>query len=57
MTVGVGAWLGGIVVNLWTKPKYRDIALRDIGLALGALALARMAADAPRESRVAELPA
>lgn len=53
----VGAWLAGIVANLWTKPEYRDIALRDIGLALGALALARMAADAPRERRLAELPA
>ncbi len=53
----VGAWLGGIVANLWTKPEYRDIALRDIGLALGALALARMAADTPAERRLAELPA
>ena len=53
----VSAWLAGIVANLWSKPEYRDIALRDIGLALGALALARMAADAPRERRVAELPA
>lgn len=53
----VGAWLAGIVVNLWTKPEYRDIALRDVGLALGALALARMAADAPRERRMVELPA
>ena len=52
----VSAWLAGIVANLWTQPEYRDIALRDVGLALGALALARMAADAPRE-RVAELPA
>ena len=52
----VGAWLAGIVGNLWTKPEYRDIALRDFGLALGALALARLAADAPREHRVAELP-
>jgi hypothetical protein len=52
----VGAWLAGIVANLATKPEYRDIALRDIGLALGALALARMAADTPRERRLAELP-
>ena len=49
----VGAWLGGIVANLWTKPEYRDIALRDFGLALGALALARMAADTPREQPAA----
>ena len=53
----VAAWLAGIVANLWTKPEYRDIALRDIGLALGALALARMAADAPQRHAVAELPA
>jgi hypothetical protein len=45
----VGAWLGGIIANLWTKPEYRDIALRDFGLALGALALARLAADLPGE--------
>lgn len=43
----VGAWLLGIVGNLWTKPEYRDIALRDVGLALGALALSRIAADEP----------
>ena len=41
----VSAWLGGIVANLWMKPQYRDIALRDVGLALGALALARLSAD------------
>src|SRR5438067_10928123 len=41
----VSAWLAGIVANLWTKPEYRDIALRDIGLALGALALSRLAGD------------
>jgi len=43
----VSGWLAGIVANLWTKPQYRDIALRDVGLALGALALARLAADEP----------
>ena len=53
----VGAWLAGIVANLWTKPEYRDIALRDVGLALGALALARLAGDSPREHRAAaQLP-
>lgn len=41
----VSAWLAGIIANLWTKPNYRDIALRDFGLALGALALGRLAAD------------
>jgi hypothetical protein len=41
----VGAWLCGIVLNLLTIPAYFDIALRDFGLALGAFALARLAAD------------
>jgi hypothetical protein len=41
----VSAWLGGIVVNLLTAdaPRYYDIALRDFGLMLGALTLARLA--------------
>jgi hypothetical protein len=47
----VGAWLAGIVGNLWMKPEYRDIALRDFGLALGALALARLAQDVPATSQ------
>jgi hypothetical protein len=47
----VGAWLAGIVANLLTQREYRDIALRDVGLALGALALARMAGDAPVEQQ------
>jgi uncharacterized membrane protein YphA (DoxX/SURF4 family) len=44
-TVGgyvVAAWLLGIVVNLVTMGQYYDIALRDVGLMLGALALARL---------------
>jgi hypothetical protein len=39
----VAAWLGGIVVNLLTHSGYYDIALRDFGLMLGALTLARLA--------------
>ncbi len=39
----VAAWLGGIIVNLLMVPGYFDIALRDFGLLLGALALARLA--------------
>ena len=37
-------WLLGIIVNLFLIPeaKFFDIALRDFGLALGALALARL---------------
>jgi uncharacterized membrane protein YphA (DoxX/SURF4 family) len=40
----VAAWLAGIVVNLLTYSGYYDIALRDFGLMLAALALARLAA-------------
>jgi len=39
----VAAWLAGIVVNLLTCSGYYDIALRDFGLMLGALTLARLA--------------
>jgi hypothetical protein len=41
----VAAWLAGIVVNLLTNdpPEYYDIALRDFGLMLAALALTRLA--------------
>jgi hypothetical protein len=39
----VAAWLGGIIVNLLTLSGYYDIALRDFGLLLGALTLARLA--------------
>jgi len=41
----VAAWLGGIVINLLTNnaPEYYDIALRDFGLFLAALTLARLA--------------
>jgi len=40
----VAAWLAGIIVNLLLIPAYYDIALRDFGLLLGALTLARLAA-------------
>jgi hypothetical protein len=40
----VSAWLGGIVINLLTYSGFYDIALRDFGLMLGALTLARLAA-------------
>ncbi|GAA2620245.1 hypothetical protein [Streptomyces vastus] len=39
----VAAWLTGIIINLLTIPDYYDIALRDFGLLLGAVALARLA--------------
>ncbi len=35
-------WLVLIIINLLTIPGYYDIALRDLGLALGALALGRL---------------
>ena len=38
----VAAWLLLIIVNLLLIPGYFDIALRDFGLALGALALGRL---------------
>ena len=40
----VAAWLAGIVVNLLTYSGFYDIALRDFGLMLAALTLARLAA-------------
>ena len=47
----VAAWLLGIIVNLLLIPGYYDVALRDLGLLLGALALARLASefDGPRK--------
>ena len=39
----VAAWLGAIIVNLLSHSGYYDIALRDFGLMLGALTLARLA--------------
>ncbi|WP_119730159.1 hypothetical protein [Thermomonospora amylolytica] len=44
----VGAWLAGIIVNLLLVGGHHDVALRDFGLLVGALALARLAA-APRD--------
>ena len=39
----VAAWLAGIIVNLLTYSGWYDIALRDFGLLVGAVALARLA--------------
>jgi uncharacterized membrane protein YphA (DoxX/SURF4 family) len=38
----VAAWLAVIIINLLLIPGYFDVALRDFGLLLGALALARL---------------
>ena len=39
----VAGWLGGIIVSLLLVGGYADIALRDFGLLIGALALSRLA--------------
>ena len=39
----VALWLAGIIVNLLLLGDYYDIALRDLGLLLGALSLSRLA--------------
>jgi hypothetical protein len=41
----VAAWLWGIIANLLMVPGFYDIALRDFGLSLGALALARLSRE------------
>ena len=41
----VAAWLAGIIVNLLTYSGFYDVALRDFGLSLGGLALARLASE------------
>ena len=41
----VMGWLWAIIVNLLMIPGYYDIALRDFGLSLGALALARLSRE------------
>ncbi len=40
----VAAWLAGIIVDLLTVPGSYDVALRDFGLLVSAVALARLAA-------------
>ena len=44
----VAGWLAGIIVNLLIAGGFGDIALRDFGLLLGALTLARLASAEPR---------
>lgn len=43
----VAAWLLGIIINLLTLPGYYDVALRDVGLLAGAVALWRLASRRP----------
>ena len=46
----VAAWLGGIIVNLLLIPGFFDVALRAFGLAIGALALSRLALQYERRA-------
>jgi uncharacterized membrane protein YphA (DoxX/SURF4 family) len=46
----VAAWLAGIIFNLLTHSGYYDVALRDFGLLVGAISLARLAAVYDRRS-------
>jgi hypothetical protein len=46
----VAAWLAGIITNLLLMADYYDIALRDFGLMLAALTLARLATAYPVSS-------
>jgi hypothetical protein len=48
----VAAWLLGIIVNLLLIPDFYDVALREFGLLIAAVALARLATAFPdRQSR------
>ena len=44
----VAAWLAGIIINLVSMGEYYDIALRDFGLLLAAVALSLLAVDRAR---------
>jgi len=44
----VAAWLAGIIVNLLLLGSFYDVALRDFGLLVGALALNRLSVEAGR---------
>ncbi len=41
----VAAWLGAVILNLLISRAHFDVALRDLGLLLGAIALGRLAID------------
>ena len=47
----VTAWLAGIIVNLVSTGEYYDIALRDFGLLVAAVALTLLAVDRTRPGR------
>lgn len=47
----VALWLAGIIVNLLLLGDFYDVALRDFGLLVAAVALARLATAFPRRGR------
>jgi hypothetical protein len=52
----VAGWLAGIIVNLLLVGGYGDIALRDFGLLIGALALSRLASAHAQPGKFAQSP-
>jgi hypothetical protein len=54
----VAAWLAGIIVNLLILTGFYDVALRDFGLLVAALALARLATrfNASRTRQLDDVP-
>ena len=50
----VAAWLAGIIVNLLLMGEYYDVALRDFGLLIAAVALARLAVAFPSGPRTVQ---
>ncbi len=53
----VAAWLLGIIVNLLLIPGFYDVALRDFGLLIAAVSLARLATAFAAPTASAEVPA
>jgi uncharacterized membrane protein YphA (DoxX/SURF4 family) len=53
----VAAWLAGIILNLLLLGHFYDVALRDLGLCLGALALGRLSESYAREPSKSTHPA
>ena len=49
----VALWLAGIILNLVSMGAYLDVALRDFGLLVAAVALARLAGGRTRATEVA----
>lgn len=49
----VALWLGGVILNLLSMPGYYDVALRDFGLLVAALALSTLASREPARDLLA----